>query len=48
MTTKYEKNKKYALKWIENNREQYNEIRRTYMKRPMTTISVNRSVNITN
>ena len=33
MTTKYQQNKKYALKWIANNREQYNEIRRTYMKK---------------
>ena len=30
MTNKYQKNKKHALKWIEKNREYYNEYYRTH------------------
>jgi hypothetical protein len=33
MTTKYQQNKKYALKWIENNKDKYNEVMRNLMKR---------------
>ena len=32
MPLKYELNKKHHYKWIENNREKYNEISRNYMK----------------